>query len=154
MGLFDTIKAKLGLGDVSNEAQRKADVPPADAGRSNAEGITLDNDRPSTTSNATTAPNMDLNSPSATQKGVNVVAQLEGKAAQHPEALNWRTSIVDLLKLLVLDSSLEARRQLATELGCPPEQMADSAQMNMWLHREVMKRLAEHDGSIPPELLG
>ena len=60
MGLFDTIKAKLGLGDVSNEAQRKADVPPADAGRSNAEGITLDNDRPFTTSNATTAPNMDL----------------------------------------------------------------------------------------------
>ncbi len=84
---------------------------------------------------------------------MDVVAQLEAKAAAHPEALNWRTSIVDLLKLLGLDSSLEARRELATELGCPPAEMADSAQMNMWLHRAVMKKLAENGGRIPPELL-
>ncbi|AGA87287.1 DUF3597 domain-containing protein [Stutzerimonas stutzeri] len=152
MGLFDTIKAKLGLGDVSNEAQTKAHVPPADATHSSAEGITL-SDRPTTTDNATIAPHKDLNQTSGTISGVDVVAQLEAKAAQHPEALNWRTSIVDLLKLLGLDSSLESRRELATELGCPPEQMADSAQMNMWLHRAVMKKLAENGGSIPPELL-
>ncbi|MEZ3136478.1 DUF3597 domain-containing protein [Stutzerimonas kunmingensis] len=152
MGLFDTIKAKLGLGDASNEAQHKADAPPADATRSSAEGITL-GERPTATENATIAPHQDLNQSSATASGVDVVAQLEAKAAAHPEALNWRTSIVDLLKLLGLDSSLEARRELATELGCPPAEMADSAQMNMWLHRAVMKKLAENGGRIPPELL-
>ncbi len=152
MGLFDSIKAKLGLGDVSNEAQRKADVPAADVTHSSAEGITLSN-TPTTTDNATIAPHMDLNQSATTASGVDVVAQLEAKAAQHPEALNWRSSIVDLLKLLGLDSSMEARRELATELGCPPAEMADSAQMNMWLHRAVMKKLAENGGSIPPELL-
>ena len=82
-----------------------------------------------------------------------MAAKLESMAATHSEQLNWRTSIVDLLKLLGLNSSLEARKELATELGCPPDKMADSAQMNMWLHKEVMKRLAEHGGTIPPELL-
>ncbi len=61
--------------------------------------------------------------------------------------------IVDLMKLLGLDSSLESRRELAVELGCPAEKMSDSAQMNMWLHREVLKRVADHGGSVPPELL-
>lgn len=152
MGLFDSIKAKLGLGDVSNEAERKADTPPADATHSSAEGITL-SERPSTTTNATLGPDRDLNQPTAAARGVDVVAQLEAKAAAHPETLNWRTSIVDLMKLLGLDSSLESRRELATELGCPPDQMADTAQMNMRLHRAVMKKLAENGGSIPPELL-
>jgi len=154
MGLFDSIKAKLGLGDVSNEAQRKADTPPADAGLSSAEGVTLAEGRPTTTTNETIAPHMDLNSAPAGTPRVNVAAQLEAKAATHPETLNWRTSIVDLLKLLGLDSSLESRRQLASELGCPPDKLADSAQMNMWLHRAVMTKLSEHGGSIPPELLG
>ncbi|OSO74020.1 oxidoreductase, partial [Stutzerimonas stutzeri] len=64
MGLFDSIKAKLGLGDVSNEAERKADTPPADATHSSAEGITL-SERPSTTTNATLGPDRDLNQPTA-----------------------------------------------------------------------------------------
>jgi len=55
--------------------------------------------------------------------------------------------------LLGLDSSLTARKELATELGCPADKMGDSAQMNMWLHRAVMKKLAENGGRIPPELL-
>ena len=84
---------------------------------------------------------------------VDVVAQLEQKASDHPERLNWKTSIVDLLKLLGLDSSLSARKELAVELGCPPEKMNDSAQMNMWLHKAVLQRLAENGGNIPPELL-
>src|SRR4030095_1092523 len=62
---------------------------------------------------------------------VDVVAKLESLAASNPQKLNWITSIVDLLKLLGLDSSLEARKGLATELGCPKEKMGDSAQMNM-----------------------
>jgi hypothetical protein len=84
---------------------------------------------------------------------VDVVAKLEGMAAANPQKLNWRVSIVDLLKLLGLDSSLEARKGLATELGCPSDKMADSAQMNMWLHKTVLRKLAENGGNIPKELL-
>lgn len=85
---------------------------------------------------------------------VDVVAQLEQRAAANPQKLNWRTSIVDLLKLLELDSSLTARKELAQELGCPAELMGDSAQMNMWLHKTVLARLAANGGNVPQELLG
>ena len=84
---------------------------------------------------------------------VDVVSKLEGLAAASAEKLNWKASIVDLLKLLGLDSSLTARKGLATELGCPAEKMADSAQMNMWLHKTVLHKLAENGGNIPQELL-
>ena len=84
---------------------------------------------------------------------VDVVAVLEKKAAAQSQKLNWRTSIVDLLKLLDLDSSLQARKELATELGCPANLMGDSAQMNMWLHKTVMARLAANGGNVPKDLL-
>ena len=84
---------------------------------------------------------------------VDVVAKLESLAASNPQKLNWKVSIVDLLKLLSLDSSLEARKELATELGCPKEKMGDSAQMNIWLHKTVLQKLADNGGNIPKELL-
>jgi len=84
---------------------------------------------------------------------VDVVAKLAALAAAHAEKLNWKTSIVDLMKLLGLDSSLSARKQLATELACPAEKMGDSAQMNMWLHKTVLQKLAANGGNIPAELL-
>jgi hypothetical protein len=84
---------------------------------------------------------------------VDVTALLEQKAAANSQKLNWRTSIVDLLKLLDIDSSLQARKELATELGCPANLMADSAQMNMWLHKAVMQKLAANGGKVPAELL-
>lgn len=84
---------------------------------------------------------------------VDVVAKLEGLAATHPEKLNWKVSIVDLLKLLGLDSSLGARKELATELGCPAEKMGDSAQMNVWLHKTVLQKLADNGGNVPADLL-
>jgi hypothetical protein len=84
---------------------------------------------------------------------VDVLGQLEGLAAANPQKLNWKVSIVDLLKLLGLDSSLAARKELATELGCPAQKMGDSAQMNMWLHKTVLQKLAENGGNIPKELL-
>lgn len=68
-------------------------------------------------------------------------------------SLNWRTSIVDLLKLLGLDSSLAARKELAKELYCPDELMGDSAKMNMWLHKQVLGHIAANGGNIPAELL-
>ncbi|WP_028239978.1 DUF3597 domain-containing protein [Stutzerimonas azotifigens] len=154
MGLFSKIKEKLGIGSpaVGNEATAKA-APPA-PGADSATSLT---DRPTATSNATTGP---LETPagvtpvpSAAPERVDVAAKLDAMAGQHPETLNWRTSIVDLLKLLGIDSSLESRKELATELGCPPDKMGDSAQMNMWLHREVLKQLSENGGQVPPELL-
>ena len=84
---------------------------------------------------------------------VDVVAQLEAKAAANSQKLNWRTSIVDLLKLLDIDSSLAARKELATELGCPANLMGESAQMNMWLHKTVLARIAANGGNVPAELL-
>ena len=82
-----------------------------------------------------------------------VCFQLEQRAAANPQKLNWRTSIVDLLKLLDIDSSLAARKELATELGCPAELMADSAQMNMWLHKTVLAQIAANGGNVPQDLL-
>lgn len=84
---------------------------------------------------------------------VDVVAQLEQRAAANPQKLNWRTSIVDLLKLLEIDSSFSARKELAVELGCPAELMGDSAKMNMWLHKTVLARIAANGGNVPKDLL-
>ena len=84
---------------------------------------------------------------------VDVVAKLDAMAAKNPAKLNWKNSIVDLLKLLEIDSSYEARKELAVELGCPAFEMADSARMNVWLHKTVMKKIAENGGNIPMELL-
>ena len=84
---------------------------------------------------------------------VDVVAQLEKRAAANSQKLNWRTSIVDLLKLLDIDSSFGARKELATELGCPADLMGDSAKMNMWLHKTVLARIAANGGNVPQDLL-
>ena len=84
---------------------------------------------------------------------VDVVTQLEQKAAANAEKLNWRTSIVDLMKLLDIDSSLTARKELAAELGCPAGLMGDSAKMNVWLHKTVMAKLAANGGNVPQELI-
>jgi hypothetical protein len=60
---------------------------------------------------------------------------------------------VDLLKLLDIDSSFAARKELATEFGCPKELMGDSAKMNIWLHKTVLARIAANGGNVPKELL-
>jgi len=83
---------------------------------------------------------------------VDVVAMLEGWAAANPQKLNWKTSIVDLLKLLDIDSSYAARKELAVELGCPADLMGDSAKMNMWLHKTVLREIARNGGNVPAEL--
>jgi hypothetical protein len=84
---------------------------------------------------------------------VDVVAHLEKLAAANPQKLNWKTSIVDLLKLLDIDSSFAARKELALELGCPADRMHDSALMNMWLHKTVLQKIADNGGNVPKELL-
>lgn len=85
---------------------------------------------------------------------VDVVAQLEKRAAAFPQKLNWRTSIVDLLRLIDMDSSLAARKALANELGCPANLMGgDHSKMNIWLHKTVLQKIADNGGNVPKDLL-
>jgi hypothetical protein len=83
---------------------------------------------------------------------VDVVSKLEAMAKSKP-GLDWKVSIVDLLKLLDLDSSFDARKGMAVELGCPANLMNDSAAMNTWLHKTVLQKIAENGGNIPQSLL-
>ena len=87
----------------------------------------------------------------ATKPAVDVAVILDGIKAKQSEALEWRKSIVDLMKLLKLDSGLAARKELATELGYKGD-MGDSASMNVWLHKQVMTKLAENGGIVPNDL--
>lgn len=82
---------------------------------------------------------------------VDVEQVLNGMAAKNGQSLNWRTSIVDLMKLLDLDSSLTARKQLADELHYTGDK-EDSATMNVWLHKQVVKKLEENGGKVPADL--
>jgi Domain of unknown function (DUF3597) len=82
---------------------------------------------------------------------VDVEAVLNDLAKKNKEKLNWRTSIVDLMKLLDLDSSLSARKELAQELHYSGD-TNDSAAMNVWLHKQVMQKLADNGGKVPADL--
>lgn len=133
MSLFSTILSKLGIGT--------AKAAPAPAPRSTSAA-------PSAPSPAATAA-----PPPPPPQPVDIEAVLEQRAAASSQKLNWRTSIVDLLKLLDMDSSFAARKALAVELDCPAELMNDSAKMNMWLHKTVLARVAANGGKVPADLL-
>ncbi len=134
MGFFSNILEKLGMKEAA--AAPVITPPPAPAAAPSAAPAA--------------APAAPVVNPIAM---VDVMSLLAEKAASHPEKLNWKTSIVDLLKLLGLDSSLAARKELAKELYCPDELMGDSARMNMWLHKQVLGHIAANGGNIPAELL-
>jgi hypothetical protein len=89
--------------------------------------------------------------PAAQGSQVDVAAVMDKLAAQAKEKLDWRKSIVDLMKLLNLDSSIAARKRLAEELHFTGN-MNDSAWMNVWLHKQVMIKLAENGGKVPNDL--
>jgi hypothetical protein len=140
MGLFDNLMSKIfahasGAGATSSAAAAAATTtattqpsqvaPPAASGGGNAA--------------------------TATQQ-VDVAAILNALAAKNAENLDWKHSIVDLMKLVGMDSSLSARKQLATELGYIGNQN-DTASMNVWLHKQVLKKLADNGGKVPQELL-
>ena len=127
MGLFNNLMSKI-FGSSSVAASQPAGAPssaPAAAGSAGA-------------------------SPAA--QTVDVAAVLDGLAAKNPEKLDWKHSIVDLMKLVGMDSSFTARKQLAAELHYSGDPN-DSASMNVWLHKEVLKKLSENGGKVPPELI-
>ena len=101
-------------------------------------------------STAAAQPRAQVPPPQAMQ-AVDVEEVLNDMASAESQKLNWRTSIVDLMKLLDLDSSLSARKELAQELNYSGD-MYDSTTMNIWLHKQVMKKLAENGGKVPADL--
>jgi hypothetical protein len=127
MSIFGKIMSAI-LGD-------KASAAPASGGTTTS------------TASAGTAPTA---APSAGQS-VDVAPILDKAVAAKKEKLEWRTSIVDLMKALDIDSSLSARKELARELAYTGDPN-DSATMNMWLHKQVMVKLAANGGRLPPEI--
>jgi len=83
---------------------------------------------------------------------VDLTAILDDLAAKNSEKLDWRRSIVDLMKLVGMDSSLAERKELAKELNYTGD-TSDSAKMNVWLHKEVIRKISENGGKVPNELL-
>ena len=82
---------------------------------------------------------------------VDVESVLNGMAEKNPEKLNWRTSIVDLMKLVGMDNSMTARKELAHELNYSGN-TNDSASMNIWLHKQVMQKIAANGGKLPKDM--
>ena len=130
MGIFDKIMSSI----FGSEAQASP-APSAGAPATGAAG---------------TAPG-GAAAPKAPVAAVDVAANLDALAKASKEKFDWRKSIVDLMKLLKLDSSLASRKELAKELGYTGN-MSDSATMNVWLHKQVMAKLAANGGKVPDEL--
>jgi hypothetical protein len=131
MGIFGSIMAKLGFGDDDKQEEQVEAAPEA------AENLA-----------ETSAPEVQTGGEAVV---VDVVAILEEKAANNAEDLDWKLSIVDLMKLLDLDSSYANRKELAAEVGI--EGYKGSAEQNIALHKAVMTKLAANGGNIPADLL-
>ncbi len=121
-----------------------ADAPTGAATTAAAGGVAAGQAADAAATSASAAP--------AAVQSVDVEAVLTAMAANNPQKLNWRTSIVDLMKLVGMESSLAERKELATELGYSGAKDG-SAEMNLWLHKAVMKKLAENGGKVPAALL-
>jgi hypothetical protein len=157
MGIFDRLKnailgSKLHAGPVESGSPTQASPPAAPASEASGQAA-----RPAAAQAAPgatqTAPAAGATQTAAAGPGaqVNIEAVLIQMAATKHEQLNWQTSIVDLMKVVDLDPSLENRKALASELGYTGNTQ-DSASMNVWLHREVMQRLAASGGKVPDSL--
>jgi len=158
MSVFSKILEKLGLKKEKPAEEAAPSKPTGTAAAKPSAGVKPAPAKPAAqpAKPAATAPNPGMMGPSgpAAPKAiseVDVVKQLEVKAKG--TGLNWKQSISDLLFLLEIDNSREAREELAKELGAPADVMSDSARMNTWLHKTVMKKIAENGGNIPKELL-
>ena len=145
MGLFNTILQKLGfVKDKAVEAVAGENATAAEAPVSPVEAAAVE-----TVAAAPAA----AETPAGSPEIVDVAAVCEALAAKNPQKLNWKTSIVDLMKLLGMDPSLANRKELAKELGCPENLIGgDYSQMNVWLIKAVMQKLAENGGKVPEDL--
>ena len=159
MGLFSNLMDKV-FG--KNKAEKSSGVPivveaVADEKKSvdlNADTVPLDDDTGAVAAQAKSGAASETTAPAPPVEMVDVEASLDALEEAHPEDLDWKKSIVDLCKLLDIDSSYGARKEMALELGYSQEKIdADgSAEMNMWLHKEVMRNIAENGGKLPAGL--
>jgi Domain of unknown function (DUF3597) len=140
MGLFNNLMSKI-FGHASSVASAGTAAGPAPS------GTTMQQGQPSAPAAGTSG-----GGAAAPAQQVDVAAVLDGLAAKNSEKLDWKHSIVDLMKLVGMDSSFSARKQLAAELHYTGDPN-DSASMNVWLHQEVLKKLAANGGKVPQELL-
>lgn len=145
MGLFNTILQKLGfMKDKAVEAVAGENAAAAEAPVAPVEAAAVE---------TVAAEPAAVETPAGSPGIVDVVAVCEALAAKNPQKLNWKTSIVDLMKLLGMDPSLANRKELAKELGCPENLIGgDYSQMNVWLIKAVMQKLAENGGKVPEDL--
>ncbi|MDR5733506.1 DUF3597 domain-containing protein [Caballeronia sp. LZ025] len=148
MSIFSTILNKIFPHDHPAATTSGAATPPA---ASNAAGGAAASTQANPSAAPATSGTEPARPPVTPMPEVDVEAILVQKQQQNGANLNWRTSIVDLMKLLGLDSSLQARKELAVELHYTGN-TEDSASMNIWLHKEVMKKLAENGGKVPDDL--
>jgi len=166
MGFFDRIRDKIfGSAEAAEPAPAPAAPSPAPAGGASAStgsAPAAPSPAPTPVSPAPASAPASSAAPATAPAGagagsaqpsasVDVAAILESKVKAGGQPLDWRHSIVDLLKLLDIDSSLGARKELAAELHYNGD-TGDSAAMNTWLHKAVMKKLAENGGQVPAEL--
>jgi hypothetical protein len=153
MGLFNTLMSKIFSHPAASTqtagAQPAATVPTPAASGAAIGPQAAGTPAPSSTATATAQPPATATPPA---KQVDVAAVLNDMAAKNSEKLDWKHSIVDLMKLVGMDSSLSARKELATDLHYTGDKN-DSASMNIWLHKEVLKKLAENGGKVPDDLL-
>jgi Domain of unknown function (DUF3597) len=150
MGLFDTLENAIFGHASSSPASSTASAPPKVNSPSGAAGS-----QPVTPNAAAAKPPASAtgSGPAAGAQSVDVEAVLNQLNAKSQQKLNWQTSIVDLMKLVGMDSSLQHRKELAAELGYTGD-TNDSATMNIWLHKAVMQKLAANGGKVPANLQG
>jgi hypothetical protein len=149
MSLFDTLKNAI-FGHASSAAP--SSTPPAPPKVNSPDGSA--GSQPVTPNTAPAKPGAATGTGSPSQgQPVDVEAVLNGLNAKSQQKLNWQTSIVDLMKLVGMDSSLQHRKELAAELGYTGD-TNDSATMNIWLHKAVMQKLAVNGGKVPANLKG
>lgn len=150
MGLFETLKKAIFYNPLAH--QKSAHAPPATAKPASTTRVASSPAPTASAAPAQPAPApTSTPAPVAAPATVDVEQVLEGLNAKSAQKLNWRTSIVDLMKLVGLDPSLQNRKSLAAELGYTGD-TNDSAAMNIWLHKAVMKKLAENGGKVPSSL--
>lgn len=154
MGLFNTLMSKIF--SHASSAQAATTQPATSSIGQPPSGVAIGAQASasgSSTSAGTITGAQSSSAPAAAPpQQVDVAAVLNALAAKNSEKLDWKHSIVDLMKLVGMDSSLSARKELATDLHYSGDQN-DSASMNIWLHKEVLKKLSENGGKVPAELL-
>jgi hypothetical protein len=145
MGMFSNLMNKIfhagGNAEAPPDAYHGSGIPESRVQAAQRQGVPVSMATPGAAS-----------APGAPIGPVDVAAVLDRMDSAQKEKLDWRNSIVDLMKLLGMDSSISARKELAADLNYSGD-TSDSAKMNIWLHKEVMRKLAENGGKVPADLL-